>query len=153
MEHQVFVYGTLLAGEVNHHLLAGAEYLGAHRTERCFTLVNLGAYPGLVSGGRTAVVGEVYRVDGAGLRMLDRLEDYPRLYDRRLIQTRFGRAWAYLYRGSTANRRVLPGGDWREHSGARDSLRANAVRRRRDPKNPERMRRVQSRETVGGEPR
>jgi gamma-glutamylcyclotransferase (GGCT)/AIG2-like uncharacterized protein YtfP len=153
VEHQVFVYGTLLSGEVNHHLLARAEYLGAHRTEPCFTLISLGAYPGLISGGRTAVNGEVYRVDGAGLRMLDRLEDYPRLYDRRLIQTRFGRAWAYLYRGSVASRKALPGGDWRTVSGAGDSIRAAAVRRRRDPKNPDRMRRIQSREAEEGESR
>jgi hypothetical protein len=32
---------------------------------------SLGAYPGLISGGRTAVSGELYRVDRAGLKALD----------------------------------------------------------------------------------
>jgi len=99
MEHRVFVYGTLLRGEVNHHLLTAARFLGEHRTEPRFTLLVLGAYPGLVARGDTAVQGEVYAVDAAGLRRLDQLEDYPRLYDRRLIPTDHGSAWVYLYRG------------------------------------------------------
>jgi gamma-glutamylaminecyclotransferase len=77
MRQRVFVYGTLLRGEVNHHLLAQAEYLGSHRTAACFSLYLLRAYPGAVRGGTSAIQGEVYGVDRAGLRRLDRLEDYP----------------------------------------------------------------------------
>ncbi len=135
MHHRVFVYGTLLRGEVNHHRLAGAELLGACRTEPCFTLFHLGAYPGLGRGGRTAIAGEVYRVDGAGLRYLDRLEDYPRLYDRTLIPTPFGRAWVYLYRGDLSGRSVIQGGDWRDFAADPDSYRAAGIRGKRDPKN------------------
>jgi gamma-glutamylcyclotransferase (GGCT)/AIG2-like uncharacterized protein YtfP len=149
MQHLVFVYGTLLAGEVNHHLLAGAEPVGAHRTEPRFTLVQLGAYPGLIRGGRTAVFGEVYRVDRAGLKALDRLEDYPRLYDRQLIPTRFGRAWTYLYRGPVADRRAIPTGDWRDVSAADGSIRAAAVRGWRDPKNPGPRRRAIAERNAG----
>lgn len=146
MEHLVFVYGTLLAGEVNHHLLRRAHRLGEHRTEPRFTLVQLGAYPGLIGSGRTAIYGEVYRVDGAGLKALDRLEDYPRLYDRRLIPTPYGRAWAYIYRGSVDRRRAIPSGDWRDLSQASGSIRAAAVRGWRDPKNPGRQHRVRSKQ-------
>lgn len=53
MRHRVFVYGTLLRGGVNHYLLDGAVYLGPQRTEPCFSLHNLGAYPGLARGGHT----------------------------------------------------------------------------------------------------
>jgi gamma-glutamylcyclotransferase (GGCT)/AIG2-like uncharacterized protein YtfP len=145
MEHRVFVYGTLLRGEVNHHLLRTARFLGPHRTEPRFTLLVLGAYPGLVDGGETAVFGEVYGVDAAGLRRLDQLEDYPRLYDRRVIATPHGRAWVYLYRGPRRDRMRLADGDWRRHSrGA--GLRSTAARRRRDPKNPSHRRR-----TAGGD--
>jgi gamma-glutamylcyclotransferase (GGCT)/AIG2-like uncharacterized protein YtfP len=140
MDHRVFVYGTLLRGEVNHHLLAGACCLGPHRTEPRFTLLVLGAYPGLVGGGDTAVHGEVYSVDAAGLRRLDQLEDYPRLYHRKVIQTAYGKAWVYLYRGARRDRPHLADGDWRRYSDARTGLRATAVRRRRDPKNPSRRR-------------
>lgn len=142
MEHRVFVYGTLLHGEVNHHLLTAARFLGEHRTEPRFTLLVLGAYPGLVAGGDTAVQGEVYAVDAAGLRRLDQLEDYPRLYGRRLIPTDHGSAWVYIYRGPRGDRLRLAHGDWRGYS--RGGPRANAVRSRRDPKNPHHRHRVVS---------
>jgi gamma-glutamylcyclotransferase (GGCT)/AIG2-like uncharacterized protein YtfP len=144
MDHRVFVYGTLLRGEANHGLLAGAALLGPHRTAPGYTLYSLGAYPGLVTGGGTAVNGEVYRVDDGGLALLDRLEDYPRLYGRRLIVTSYGRAWVYLYRGSIRDRPVLASGDWRDHSRGRSAVRAGAVRGRRDPKNPTRRLRLGS---------
>lgn len=135
MQHRVFVYGTLLAGEVNHALLAGARRLGPHRTAPCYTLYRLGAYPGVVRGGRTAVVGEVYALDAQGLRRLDRLEEYPRLYDRQPIPTPYGRAWIYLYRGRLADRPAIGSGDWRAYAAAPDSLRAAGVRGTRDSKN------------------
>lgn len=138
---QVFVYGTLLRGEVNHHLLAGARWLGAHRTQPCFTMYLLGAYPGVSRGGGTAVSGEVFRLSGAGLRRLDRLEEFPRLYDRHLITTAFGRAWIYLYRGDTRDRPRIRGGDWRAYAADPESWRCAGVRGTRDPKNPRHRRR------------
>ncbi|TVQ90319.1 MAG: gamma-glutamylcyclotransferase [Chromatiaceae bacterium] len=134
----VFVYGTLLAGQVNHHLLAGASCLGSHRTSARYTLYLLGAYPGLVAHGHTAVTGEVYRVDRAGLCALDRLESYPHLYRRVLLPTPWGRAWVYLYRGPIAGRQALPGGDWRGFCSAAAGRRGDAVRARPDAKNPSR---------------
>jgi gamma-glutamylcyclotransferase (GGCT)/AIG2-like uncharacterized protein YtfP len=135
VQHLVFVYGTLLKGEANHRLLAGAEPLGTHRTRPCFTLLDLGAYPGAVAGGATAIGGEVYRIDGGTLARLDRLEEYPRLYDRRPIDTPYGRAWIYLYRGRRADRPAIPWGDWRAHAAEAGSIRSAGVRATRDPKN------------------
>jgi gamma-glutamylaminecyclotransferase len=137
MRHRVFVYGTLLRGEVNHHLLAGAQFLGPHHTEACYTLYNLGAYPGLSRGGRSAIAGEVYRVGDAALNQLDRLEECPRLYDRVLIPSPYGRAWIYIYRGRLKDRPVIPSGDWRTVTADADSWNAAAVRTKRDSKNPQ----------------
>jgi gamma-glutamylcyclotransferase (GGCT)/AIG2-like uncharacterized protein YtfP len=145
MRSLVFVYGTLMRGEVNHRLLAGAEWVGEHRTEPCFTLVNLGAYPGLIAGGRVAVTGELYLVDGAGLRALDVLEDYPRLYRRGRLRTASGRAWTYLYRGSVRDRPAIPSGDWRSISRHAAAVRSAGVQGRRDAKNPGRQHRLRSR--------
>ena len=138
MRQRVFVYGTLLRGEVNHHLLAGADWHGPHRTAPCFTLYRVGAYPGVVRGGGTAIVGEVYAVDGVGLRRLDRLEDYPLLYDRHLIPTSYGSAWIYLYRGVVSGRPVIVSGNWHTFTADADSCRAAGVRNLRDPKTRQR---------------
>lgn len=109
----VFVYGTLLRGETNHHLLSRCECLGAWQTPPRFTLVDVGPYPVLCTGGSGAVSGEVYAIDGVALARLDELEGYPNLYDRGRIVTPWGPAWFYFQRRRPSGARVLPGGDWR----------------------------------------
>ena len=112
---QIFVYGTLLRGERNHHLLHGATTLGGGRTAAAYELVDAGGFPAMISGGATAVVGEVYAVDGTTLAAIDRLEDHPNFYRRTPIRLADGR-WAEVYlldRGHTAGMPPLPSGDWR----------------------------------------
>ena len=108
----VFVYGTLRRGEANHGFLRGAKCLGMHRTERRYTMHDLGAYPAIVEGGTTAVLGEVYAVDNKMLARLDRLEDYPEEYSRGRVKTPFGWAWIYLYCGAPENGAAIASGDW-----------------------------------------
>jgi gamma-glutamylcyclotransferase (GGCT)/AIG2-like uncharacterized protein YtfP len=111
----VFVYGTLLKGERNHRVLAGAEHLGPARTVARFKMFDLGSYAGIITGGRTAITGELYRVDAATLAKLDRLEGHPEIYRRTPIDLEGGgTAEAYVLR-TTEGRRVreIPSGDWR----------------------------------------
>ena len=114
---KVFVYGTLLSGEPNHRLLAHAELLGEARTEPAFELVSLGAFPAMLAGGDTAVLGEVYAVDGATLTDLDRLEGHPHFYRHQLVRLEDGeRVLAYLLRRERAyGRPTIESGDWRQH--------------------------------------
>lgn len=79
---------------------------------------DLGAYPGVVAG-RTAIVGEVYAVNVEQLNRLDRLEDFPRLYNRVLLPTPWGYAWIYVYREAISGRRCVASGDWCEYASAR----------------------------------
>jgi gamma-glutamylcyclotransferase (GGCT)/AIG2-like uncharacterized protein YtfP len=89
------VYGTLLSGGPNHHLLAGSECEGPALTVAAFELLDLGAFPALVRGGDSAVKGEVYLVSDEVKRALDELEGD--LYERCLIALDDGRqAEAYL---------------------------------------------------------
>lgn len=82
-ERSIFVYGTLQRGEPNHGLIARrALFLGEGLTEPVFQLRNLGAFPGLVFGGTSAVSGEVYAVDTSTLAAIDALEGHPTFYRR-----------------------------------------------------------------------
>lgn len=116
MQTRVFVYGTLMRGEANHHLLSDAEYLGTWTTHPGFRMLHLGHYPGIVPVGGSAIEGEVYSVGKAHLIQLDRLEDCPRLYRRKQLSTPWGPAWIYLYQGERANRSVIASGNWRGQS-------------------------------------
>jgi gamma-glutamylaminecyclotransferase len=113
----VFVYGTLLTGEANHGLLARARLIAATRTPPAFALYDLGAFPGLVAGGSTSVVGELYEIDDATFAALDHLEDYPRYYQRQQIALDNGAtAWTYLLSpAQVAEGSVIRSGDWRAH--------------------------------------
>lgn len=111
---RVFVYGTLRAGEPNHYLLDHHELVARARTEAAFELVSLGAFPAMIDGGETAVVGEVYDVDAVTLAALDRLEGHPRFYRRRPIRLADGdEVLAYLLSPEQVRGRPrIPSGDW-----------------------------------------
>lgn len=109
---RVFTYGTLRRGEPAAALMADASLLATAVTEPHFTLFDLGAYPAVVAGGQTAIVGELYAVSPAMLRLLDDFERVPDLYCRE--RTRIGQHWAWIYLmpEAPAGARVIAGGDW-----------------------------------------
>lgn len=109
----LFVYGTLMRGEVAHDRLARAAFVDEHVTAPRFTLYALGWYPGAAAGGSTAIAGELYRVDAA---LLDELAGYEgEEYDAVEIPTSHGEAWMYVYRGAPGD--VIVSGCWRKHTG------------------------------------
>lgn len=79
---KVFVYGSLKKGYHNHRLLSESEFLGEARTKPVFTMVSLGAFPGVVNEGHTSIFGEVYEVNAHVLNALDALEGHPHFYER-----------------------------------------------------------------------
>jgi gamma-glutamylcyclotransferase (GGCT)/AIG2-like uncharacterized protein YtfP len=97
----VFVYGTLMRGFSNNHLMMSAEYVERASTEEEYKLVAAGI-PFLVDEpGNSYVLGELYKVDENTLGMLDELEGHPGWYERRVINiiTELGdrvKAWAYF---------------------------------------------------------
>ncbi len=112
----VFVYGSLRRGQVHHSLLKGARCLGRHRTAPVYTMLDLGGYPGVVTDGITAIVGEIYAVSPRILARLDRLEDFPRLYTRALIGTPFGPAWMYLMQRPPLRSKRIYSGNWHKRT-------------------------------------
>jgi len=113
MVTRVFVYGTLMNGECNHHWMRGAVFLGATRSAPQFSLWSLSTYPVLCLAGKGSVYGEVYRISAQKLRQLDLLEEYPRYYHRARLRTRFGVAWFYYQLQPPPGSHRLPGGNWR----------------------------------------
>lgn len=113
---RLFVYGSLMAGEPNAGEIAGARLLGPARTAAAFTLVDLGAFPGLLTGGDTAVAGELYEIDPARLRQLDAFESDGVPFRRAAIRLDDGaEAWAYLLAvDREAGALPIRSGDWRK---------------------------------------
>ena len=71
----LFVYGTLKRGEPRHRHLANQTFIAVARTRPVYRLFNLGEYPGLVRrADGLPIEGEIWEVDEACLRRLDRVE-------------------------------------------------------------------------------
>jgi len=72
---RLFVYGTLKRGEPRHRHLSGQAFVAPACTRPIYRLYNLGEYPGLVRrADGLAIEGELWEVDEACLRRLDRVE-------------------------------------------------------------------------------
>ena len=92
----VAVYGTLKKGFGNHIIIEHCEYIGSDLLEG-FDLYDLGPFPGVYVGDNKVFV-EIYQVDSEYTkRALDRLEGYPDLYTKDVVQTHFGSATIYIY--------------------------------------------------------
>ena len=122
-EHKVFVYGSLLPACANHFVIAEAKSLGSAQTKPEFELLDLGEYPGLVTGGATCVQGLVYLVDAQLLTRLDEFEGHPTLFQRREITLDDGQSvQAYVYRSAKLGASVVASGDWATLVKSRENL-------------------------------
>lgn len=124
---RVFVYGTLRNGWGNHRLLVGQTFVGPAKTVAGFAMFEAGIPIVRRDASGGAIVGEVYEVDAAALRDLDRLEGHPRMYCREEVDLADGtRAWIYLWpEGKTSPwaHRAVPSGDYAQSEGGRGGRR------------------------------
>ena len=75
MTTTIFVYGTLLKGLSRNSVLKDSEFLGLALCKG--TLLDLGSFPGMISGQKDVVIGEVYKLsDYKTLETLDKIEGY-----------------------------------------------------------------------------
>lgn len=127
-EYRLFVYGSLLPGEPNHELIAGAEALGEAATPPEYYLIELNACAALVHGGSLEVRGQLFRIDEETLRRIDRHRQHPVLFRRATIRLANGEmAESYLMSlEQVRGRRRLKVGDWRQRFGALPAVRQSA---------------------------
>lgn len=86
----VFVYGSLLSGLGNHPFIVGGTFLSPAIVPGKFKMIDLGSFPAVFRDDDGCdIIGEVYQVDGATLRRLDRLESNGRFYTRELVECRY----------------------------------------------------------------
>ncbi|MET0287421.1 MAG: gamma-glutamylcyclotransferase family protein [Polyangiales bacterium] len=109
--HLVFVYGTLMKGELHHALLARGEtapidtsiqharFLRTAETLPAYDLVQIDYYPAMIPGGTLTIHGELYEIDDETLARLDELEEVPTYYER---------LWIDLADGTRAQTYVMP---------------------------------------------
>ena len=112
--NRIFVYGTLKKGHGNwHYILKNHSlFMGEHTTEPVFTMIDLGAFPGVLADGDTRIKGEVFEIDDETMRRVDSLEGYPEFYNRQQIETQFGPAWMYYLGDSYRGYRQVENGEW-----------------------------------------
>jgi gamma-glutamylcyclotransferase (GGCT)/AIG2-like uncharacterized protein YtfP len=111
----LFAYGSLLPGERDHELLAGATHIGAVRTKPGYKLVDLGVYPALLVGGDVSVAGELYRIDKKHRFNIDVRKECPVLFHRTTVTLEDGsEAEAYvMHEEQVRGKRRIAIGDWR----------------------------------------
>ena len=115
MAHLVFVYGTLMKGELHHTSMAHARFVRVAETEPAYDLVQIDYYPAMIAGGTARIVGELYEVDAQTLARLDELEEVPHYYERKRITLRDGtEAETYVMpRERAEGARPIPSGSFR----------------------------------------
>jgi len=111
----VGVYGSLRKGLSNHHYLQNAEFVSTTELPAVYSMVSLGGFPGVMEGGDTKIMLEMYRVTPDELANLDSLESNESFYTRKEVDTLGGSTpWVYfLPREKWIDNEPVPSGDWK----------------------------------------
>ena len=116
---KLIVYGTLMSGERNHRFCRNAINITPCTVTG--TLYDTGyGFPAFVPEGDGVVKAELIEIPLADWADVDRLEGYPRLYDRQLLQamlTDGGEAtgWVYIMTELPEEAKVIESGNWKEY--------------------------------------
>ncbi|WP_304459764.1 gamma-glutamylcyclotransferase family protein [Alicyclobacillus sendaiensis] len=117
--HIVFVYGTLRQGQPNRCVMEPHLVRELGKGQIRGAMYDWGFCPAVTLEEGSVVVGEWVKVTEEGLKALDRLEGYPHLYDRAMVEDMANglRGWVYhvpAVKAKESGERVQ-GGDWVEY--------------------------------------
>ena len=116
---KLIVYGTLMSGERNHRFCWNAVSIIPCTVRG--TLYDTGCgFPAFQTEGNTAVKAEFIEIPIADWAAVDRLEGYPRLYDRQLISCTLAdgttdTGWIYIMNNLPPMATVIESGNWKEY--------------------------------------
>ena len=116
---KLIVYGTLLSGERNHHFCRNSVSITPCTV--IGTLYDTGCgFPAFYPEGNTTIQAELIEIPIADWVAVDRLEGYPRLYDRQLISCTLpdgttDTGLIYIMNNLPPMAKVINSGDWKEH--------------------------------------
>ena len=100
--------------------LSSATHVATCKSESKYTMYDLGAFPCILKGGETQIVGDLYIVDDETLARLDLIEGVPTLYNRDIIDI-YGweqtNVYAYFFTDEKVQANIIENGDWKVHKG------------------------------------
>ena len=94
----VFVYGTLMNGETNHHYLENSKFSGMATIEG-YEMYSMGGYPAIIDG-NSLIMGELYQVPNTDMPSIDMLEGEGSLYIKRcetVTDSKGKSSFAFIY--------------------------------------------------------
>ena len=116
---KLIVYGTLMSGERNHCFCRNAVCITP--CTMTGTLYDTGyGFPAFMPEGDGVVNAELIEIPLADWSDIDRLEGYPRLYDRQLLQATLTdgvkvSGWVYIMNSLPDGAKVIESGSWKEY--------------------------------------
>mmetsp|Transcript_34115 Transcript_34115/g.43038 ORF Transcript_34115/g.43038 Transcript_34115/m.43038 type:complete len:148 (+) Transcript_34115:41-484(+) len=115
----VFIYGTLLKGQLRESVLASENFIGPVQTAPMYKMyhIDLGGecgYPALIESPEDgySATGELYEISWNKLRELDQIEGEPWLYNRKPIQLQESeeqQVISYIYQKDISGRTEISG--------------------------------------------
>ena len=124
---KIFVYGTLMHGELRHPTLVDCSIGEGRPATARGSLLDLVDYPGMIAGDEGVIHGEVYQIDQVypTLQTLDSIEGFygydsnHSLFTRTIVQIDTGQghewAWAYVYNKEVGMEyQTVRSGNWRD---------------------------------------
>ena len=116
---KLIVYGTLMSGESNHRFCRNAVSITPCTVTG--TLYDTGyGFPAFVPEGENTVAAELIEIPFEDWEAVDRLEGYPRLYDRLMFPAKIAdgtdtTGWVYVMHNLPEMAQVIESGNWKEH--------------------------------------
>ena len=116
---KLIVYGTLMSGESNHRFCRNAVNITPCTITG--TLYDTGyGFPAFVPEGENTVAAELIEIPFEDWEAVDRLEGYPRLYDRLMFSAKLAdgtdtTGWVYVMHNLPEMAQIIESGNWKEY--------------------------------------